>query len=171
MASTTPNLGLTVWDSPSDQFNPTQLAANWTALDTALAPKVAPGTEISYQAITADTTTTNAADPGATLYTFSAATYTGAKHYLHIMVPRLSHSVANGTARFRLREGASDVAGIIGAQLATTAGNFSHLNLFVPFTPTAGSHAYTVTWWTTIAGTLTIGATGFSPAILRIIKA
>jgi hypothetical protein len=170
MARNTPNLGLRVWNDPDDNFVPNDLAANWDAIDAALAPTVAPGTEIVYQAIAADTTTTNTVDPGATLFAFSAATFTPVKHYLNIAIPRLSHSVTNGTVRFRLREGGNDVLGLAGTQMGS-AGIFGNINIIAPFTPTAGLHSYTVTWFTTTAGTLTIGATGFTPAILRIIKA
>jgi hypothetical protein len=46
MARTTTNLGLYVWDAPTDLFNRTQLAANWDAVDAAIntLPK---GVEIS----------------------------------------------------------------------------------------------------------------------------
>jgi hypothetical protein len=171
MARTTPNVGLHVWDSANDNFVPADLAANWDALDAKFAPSVAPGTEIVYQAIAADTTTTNTTDPGATLFAFSSTAFTAAKHYLHIMIPRISHSVANGQVRFRLRESTTDIAGLVGVHLHATAGDYVNVNILAPFTPTAASHAYTVTWFAVTAGTLTINATGFSPAILRIIKA
>jgi hypothetical protein len=168
---TTTNKGLRVWDQPNDDFNPTDLAFNWDAIDAAFATVVFPGTEIVYTAIAADTTTTNTVDPGATLLTFSAAAFTNTKHYLRIEIPRVSHSVATGTIRFRLQESAADVAGIIGTQLHATAAAFTSVNITVPFTPTAASHTYNIKWWTTNAGTLTIGSTGFTPAIFRIIKA
>lgn len=172
MARNTPNKGLKVWDLPNDDFNPADLAFNWDALDTALAPVVYPGTQISITTFTTDTTTTTTADPpGATLFAFPAATYTNTTHYLHIMIPRLAHTVANSQARFRLREGGSDVVGLIAVYCHATASATVNVNILAPFTPTAGSHSYTVTWSTGTAGTLTIGATGLSPAIIRTIKA
>lgn len=171
MASVTPNIGLTKWDNPNDGYVPGDLSGNWDKIDQQFAPVVLPGQEIVYTAISANTTTTNSADPGAVLFSFSAASFTATKHYFHIMIPRLAHSVGSGTVRFRLKEGGSDQVGIVGAQCDSTAGVNSNINIIAPFTPTAGTHSFVVSWWTTTAGTLTIGSSGFSPAILRIIKA
>lgn len=171
MASTTPNLGLNKWDSPSDGYIPGDLSGNWDKIDAAHAPSVAPGQQIVYSALATNQTTVNTADPGAVLNSFSAASFTAVPHFFHIMIPRLAHSVGSGTVRFRLKEGGTDLVGIVGAQCSATAGVNVNLSILAPFTPTVGTHSYVVSWWTTTAGTLTIGSTGFSPAILRIIKA
>lgn len=129
-----------------------------------------PGTELAYYAQATDITTTNAASPGDTITTFAAATYENVKYYLEISIPQLRHSVTNAQVNFLLREGAGTVGTINSFQVG--GANISS-NIFarMPFTPTAASHTYAVTWYLAVAGTGTILSTGMTPATFRIIKA
>lgn len=139
----------------------------WAKIGPAAFP---PGTEIVYTAISTDQGTSSTVDPGDTLFTFSSGTFENVKYYLQIELPALSHSVSNATTNFRLRESSSNIGNLFAFDTGAIGKRSSH-NVLLPFTPTAGSHTYFVTWWTSTSGTATISTTGLAPAILRIFKA
>jgi hypothetical protein len=129
---------------------------------------IPPATEMVYASQTVDLTTTNAVAPGDTITTFSAATFENVKYYLEVNVPRLTHT-ATGDVRFQLRESGGNVGNPLSA--AVQAGITTDFFTRLPFTPTAAAHTYSLTWYVSVAGTATIGATGFGPATFRIVKA
>jgi len=131
---------------------------------------VAPGTELAYYSQVADASTTNSADPGDTLATFSAATFENVKYYFKIEIPNLQSDTASISVSIRLREGGSNVGNPFQFDLGSVVNMGSVANGSLPFTPTAASHTYSVTWWTS-AGTATIKAAGLAPATLKIVKA
>jgi hypothetical protein len=134
---------------------------------------VYPGTELAYLSQTTSITTTNTVSPGDTIGTFSAATYENVKYYFDVYIPLFSHTVANASGGILLRESGSTVGSeirIYGSS-SLAGGPVTGFNYKVPFTPTAGSHTYSVTWYMLTAGTATMGLTGLSPALFRIIKA
>jgi hypothetical protein len=130
---------------------------------------VPPGTELVYFAQTTDITTVNQVAPGDTLLDFGTATYENVKHYLHIMIPRLNFTAA-GNVLFQLREAGSNVGNPMSRY---TAGGplYDDYSVLLPFTPSAASHDFSLTWYISDPGTATINSTGLAPAIFRIIKA
>lgn len=142
--------------------------STWAKIGPAAVP---PSTELAYFSRTTDLTTTNAVSPGDTITTFSAATFENVKYYLQIDIPVISHSVASGQVNFLLRESGSTVGTIMSYFNSPTAGAKQQASFRMPFTPTAASHTYLVTWYVTTAGTATISTTDLTPATFRIIKA
>jgi hypothetical protein len=130
---------------------------------------IPPATELTYFAQATDLTTTNTVSPGDVITTFGATTFEAVKYYAHIMIPRLTLSVA-GNVDFLLQEATTTVGTILRKSIYT-GGNYGEVNLLMPFTPTAASHTYNIKWYISTAGTATIQATGLAPAIFRIIKA
>lgn len=130
---------------------------------------IPPATELAYYSQTTDTTTTNTVSPGDTITTFSAATFENVKYYCHIAIPKITLSVA-GNINFLLQETTSTVGSIM-QKAVYTGGNYGETNIWMPFTPTAGSHTYNIKWYISTAGTATINSTGLAPAIFRIVKA
>lgn len=139
----------------------------WAKIGPAAIP---PATELAYHSRTTDLTTTNAVSPGDTITTFSAATFENVKYYLEIDIPIIFHTVAAGQVNFLLREGAATVGTIMSYFNSPTAAAKQQARFRMPFTPTAASHTYLVTWYITTAGTATIQTTGSNPATFRIIK-
>ena len=138
----------------------------WTKIGPQAIP---PATELAYYSQPTDITTTNTASPGDGIQTFSAATFENVKYYFHIVIPKLTLSVA-GNVNFLLRESTTIQGNPIQATV-TTGGAYKDFTVLFPFTPTAGSHTYNVTWYISTAGTATINTTSLAPAIFRIIKA
>lgn len=126
---------------------------------------IPPGTELAYFSQTTDLPTTNAVAPGDTITTFSAATFENVKYYFEIDAARVTLSSA-GDISFQLREGGSNVGNPITIAASATAEAVNHK---VPFTPSAGSHTYLVTWYVS-TGTGTLLTTGLAPALFRIFK-
>lgn len=153
--------GFSAWDLV--RFN----GSTWTRIGPQPTP---PGTELGYVTVNADTTTANSIDPGDTLVTFTAATFEQTKYYLEINLPMLSHTVSSELVSLRLQETGTNVGNPVATHSDPTPGKFKGFSsVKIPFTPSAGSHTYSVTWWTA-SGTATINATGYAPAVLRIFK-
>jgi hypothetical protein len=132
---------------------------------------IPPSTRIVETLITTDQTTTSTSDPGTTLFTFASGTYENVQYYFHMSIPQISHSVASSTISIRLRDSTpANVGNPTVLQTSATAGRRSSHNIFFPFSPTAGSHTYAVTWWSDTTGTVTLSSTGQAPAVFRIIK-
>lgn len=153
--------GFNAWDLIS--FN----GSTWVRIGPSPIP---PGTEPAYLTVSVDTTTTNLIDPGDTLLTFSAGTFEATKYYLHITIPALSNAASSAAINFRLRESSTNIGNAVVTDTSATAGQRNSFTALIPFTPTAGSHTYNVSWWTS-TGTAKINTTGLSPAIFRIFKA
>jgi hypothetical protein len=132
---------------------------------------VPPGTELVYATQATDVSTTNAVSPGDTLVSFSTVTYENVKHYLEIEIPIIYHTVASGQITFLLREGGSTVGNAMAFLNSPNASSKTQARFRFPFTPTAASHTYSLTWYLVTAGTATIQATGLVPATFRIVKA
>lgn len=129
----------------------------------------APGTQKTYRLVQTDVTTTNLVSPGDTLFTFDAAAFENTIHFLEVSIPRLKNSGATNNVNFLLREGGSTVGTINSIQIQAND-IYVPTHFLMPFTPTAASHTYSVTWYVS-AGTATINTTGLTPAVFRIYKA
>lgn len=131
---------------------------------------IPPGTELASLTSNTDVSTTNTVSPGDTLASFSAATFENVKYYFEASLPWISHSISQGNAKILLRESTTTIvsADIPTANTATAPSSFS---VRLPFTPTAGSHTYTVTYYTLTAGTFHIYGSSHGSFTVRIIKA
>lgn len=134
--------------------------------------KIGSGGETNYYTVSSDLATTNSVLPGDTINAFSATGLENVKHYFEIDIPLFKHSVTNGQTRILLRETGSTVVAEIPVYGSSTAGSpISGLHYKLPFTPTAASHTYSITWYVITAGTATILTTGLAPAVFRIFRA
>lgn len=132
---------------------------------------VPPSTELVYTTQAVDVANSNTVSPGDTLATFGATTFENVKHFVEIALPVVSNTVANAQINFLLREAGATVGTIMSVYGGTTVTDKRNFFVRMPFTPTAASHTYTVTWYLTAAGTATIHATSLTPATVRVIKA
>lgn len=170
MARTTPNVGLKVWDLTSDNFVPSDLAANWDAIDAKFGI-VAPGTTLAFQQFTSSVSVTATTEGTAnTVVTAPAYTFNGTTTaWVRFWCPGVTKGTTN--INFVVYDGASSIGGGVIGITATT----KHPIVFEKrITPTAAAHTYSVRAWvdagtgSAIAGT---GAAGTdAPGFIRVTK-
>lgn len=111
--------------------------------------KSLPGFEIGYNQTTTGSITVTSTTEGTptTLVAASAYTFDGAAVLLHFFCPRVSNPSSGGMVVDLYESGSS-----IGRLGFTPASVVEGLSFFYRFTPSAGSHTYTVSAWGASAG-------------------
>lgn len=132
-----------------------------------------PGYEIGYDQITAPVTVSSATESaGTTVISCAAHTFDGAAVVLEIFAPNIVIGSAD-LVSFLVFEGATEIGRISDNRTATTSGGGGTIGKY-RFTPTAGSHTYTITAVRgTNNGTVSAGAGGtatYLPAFARFTK-
>jgi len=193
VASTAPTPGQVLeWNDANNQWTPgavnaTELQGNPVSSTTptsnqglvwngsAWAPATMPGSEIGYDQITSNFTISSTSAPGDTLISGSSYTFDGhpvmAQFYCFDIIPP---SVAGNGVNISLYEGTTAIALFSQAYGASSTPMRIPGNGWYRFTPTAGSHTYSVkVYSTSLTGTPQILAgTGAAtaPAFLRFTK-
>ena len=131
------------------------------------------GDEIGYDQVTSPVLVVSTTSPGTTVIAASAHTFDGGPVLAEFFCPiAVSPAVAGGILNVALFEGATNIAQI--AQVVSPAAANTKVPILTRhrFSPSAGSHTYTVSAWvssTTGTPQLFTGAT-FSPIFLRFTK-
>lgn len=136
-----------------------------------------PGYLLDYVEVTSNQTSTATTAAGATaIVTGNAIFYDGATVIrAEFQAPQIWHSVADTAIILELYDGATDL-GVIGVSLTHLTTNSASVPVARTFTPTVGTHTYSIRMWSTAAGTATAqggagGAGTAFPMYLRITHA
>jgi hypothetical protein len=138
--------------------------------------QVPPGTEVGYDQITAPVTVSSATEAtGTTIITCGAHTFDGSPVLAEFFAPQVTIAAAVDFVIVSLFEGATQI-GRLSDQRNNTAGVTQQIDAVgkLRFTPTAGSHTYTVTAFRNASnGTVSAGPSGTAqlvPAYIRFTK-
>lgn len=141
----------------------------------AASPSALPGYEFGYDQITSSVTVTATAEAsGTTVITCAAHTFDGSPVFAHFYTDEcVVGAGANNFLCVMLFEGATEI-GRLGQKFTASAQLSSDMNGWLRFTPSAGSHTYTVTAFRGGAnGTIQAAAGGtaaYPPAFVRFVK-
>lgn len=137
-------------------------------------PSSLAGYEIHYKQITSSVVVSSTTEAsGTTIITCDPTTFDGGLVIAHFYCPYLV--TADPGLFISLFEGATQITRFGVSSIPSGAGHGHECSAFYRFTPTAGSHTYTVTGHrSTSNGTVTAGAGGtaaYPPAFIRFTKA
>lgn len=138
----------------------TNLATGTAATDAARVDQL-PGTELGYDQITAQVNIASSTEAsGTTVISCAAHTFDGAPVIATFFSPQVTTSTAGGSVVINLFEGATQIGRIVvAAPNQTASSSFIAYTGMLRFTPTAGSHTYTVTAFaSSLVGTPNVGA-------------
>lgn len=135
-----------------------------------------PGYEFGYDQITSAVTVTSTTESsGTTVISCAAHTFDGAPVWAHFFSPWAQ--AQDSDVICSLFEGATQIGRLwdVSQHFATGTDSADPVSAWYRFTPSAGSHTYTVTAFSFFGGTISIsaGAAGtglFVPAFIRFIK-
>lgn len=136
-----------------------------------------PGYELVYTELTSQITVSSTTESaGNSIFAPGAVTFDGSPVILEVFCPNfLSPAVAAGFTALCLFEGATELGKLAVIQSPAAAANSMTLFARRKFTPSAGSHTYTVTAFVSsgsgLVGGLAGGTAVYLPAYLRITKA
>lgn len=140
-----------------------------------------PGHEIGYTQITAPVSIVSTTEAtGTTIISPGALTFDGGLVLVHFFAPYVTRSSSGVSTELTINlfESTTEITRFVPAFTDATANQNTSggVNGFYRFTPTAGSHTYTVTAWAqSTTGTPAVGAgaggtTAFAPAFIRFTK-
>jgi hypothetical protein len=136
------------------------------------------GTELGYDQITAPVNVASTTEAtGTTIITCAAHAFDGAAVLATLYAPFMNTGTTAGSSVVLcLFEGATQIARLVSVATPAAAQAFAPVCAQLRFTPTVGSHTYTVTAFTSnVTGTPAVGAgasgTGaYAPAFIRFTK-